>query len=401
MNCLMKIRFFVSAVPFVACLCLAATAQARVNIEPIITVGTEYHSNYWLAEEDELGVETYSIKPGVRLNYDNGKTIVDAAFILESYWYRDSDDPAAGVPSAEENDYVGYYGEFSGTTAVTDRITLGLDDTSSITRDVSLTDPLSNSTNREKYFINNFSPNAYYDFGNKFGLGARYTNLYIDYQEDGEDSVQNMGTFDLYYNLNTRSAYFLSYKVWAKDYDLDSSDYLSNQVKMNYSHQFNYFTVEAGAGYHHRSFSQDFDSLDLFAWNITVEGQDPPAPDTEPRAHMSMILGQNMNNEGDGDTYYTATRIEAEFGYVFMQKIDTAIKGYYQNSDYDMEDGIDTGRDDDTYSISALVAYEFWKHGTVSLEVGHRERDSNMNGESYNDNFGLLALEFGLDLGFL
>ena len=76
-----------------------------------------------------------------------------------------------------------------------------------------------------------------------------------------------------------------------------TSTYDSNEVKMNYVQQFHYFSIDAGAGYHHRSFERDrLDSLDLFPWHLILRGQNPPAPDEDPRSHMLLSLRQDFND---------------------------------------------------------------------------------------------------------
>lgn len=381
---------------------MATSSAARMNIEPIIITGYEYSSNFWRSEADEVAVDTFFIKPGVKVGYETGKTVVDFDFLIEGYLYHDQDTPPDGVSNADEDNYVGFFGDFSWLTQVTDRVSLGLDDVISYTRDASQSDAFNDSIEREKYLINRFTPNAYYDFGNKFAFGAMYQNTYTDYQDDGEDSVEHMGMFNFYYNFNEQMSTYISYDIWTRDYDQGSDTYISNRVKLNYTHQFNNFEVQAGAGYHNRAFDDPtFEDLDLFSWNISLEGQDPPAPEENPRAHMLLAFSQDMNDAGSGNSYFTATRVDAAVGYLFVERIITEVKGYYQNSDYETYLGSTTDRSDQTYSISGVVGYKFLRRGKINFELGYNDRDSNLIGRSYSDTFGIVSLEFGLDFGVL
>lgn len=291
---------------------------------------------------------------------------------------------------------------FSLLNQTTDRLSLGLDENFSLTRDPAGADAFSNSVDREKYLLNRLSPNAYYELGERFGLGANYENLLTDYADDGEDSMQNLGGLDLYYNLTRQSAVYLSYEYWMRDYDQTSTDYTSNRVKLNYEQQINYLTLSAGAGYHNRSFDNDTtDDLDAFSWNLTVDWQNPPQPETEPKTFMNLTIAQDLNDAGDGDSYYIATRAEGEVGHIFQEKFVTSLGGYIQESDYELFLGEASDRSDTTYSVNGTVGYKFWRNGQLNFEVGYTDRDSDLAGSSYSNTYGLVSLDFGLDLGRL
>lgn len=378
-------------------LAISHSGSAEISIQPLVIVGWEYNSNYFRSEVDEVAVDTYYIKPGVRLNYDSGKSKIKSSFLLEPYWFNDRDSPPPGVRDASDDDFVGFRGKIAADTKLTDRVTLGLDDTIFKTRDPARSDVFSDSIERDKYIINRLSPYILYDFGERFDGELRYTNTLTDFSDDiEEDSLENKGYISLFYNFSRRSAAFLSYGIWERDYDGDSSTYLSNQVKLNFKRQFNRFFLTAGGGYHHRSFDDDdaLDDLDLFSWKIMIDGQEPPAPESSPRAWMQLAIGQNFNNSGRNDEYFVATRVDAQIGYVFMEKITTEIKGYYQNSDYENDPA---NRDDDTYSVSGLIGYNFWKKTTLAVEVGHTTRESNIAGRDYDDTFAAVTLDMRFD----
>ncbi|MCP3890495.1 MAG: hypothetical protein GY702_16725 [Desulfobulbaceae bacterium] len=374
------------------------TAQAKINIEALVTTGWEYNTNFWRAETDETAVDTFYIKPGVALGYDTAKSKIEAKFTLEPYWYSDRDTPQQGVRDASEDNFVGYAGHFFGETQATDRLALKLSDRLYRTRDAAQSDTFSNSVSRDLYTINYLTPSLYYDFGNKFGLGIKYRNTITEYSTDlSVDSKENRGVADLFYNFNSRSSLFLSYNVWERKYDKTISTYLSNKLSLNFVRQFHYFSVDVGGGYHHRSFDEDDrDNLDLFAWHIIIDGQKPAAPARSPRAYMKLVLKQDYNDAGTNDQYYIATQLDAEVGYLYKKKIQTILKAYFQNSDYQNDPA---NRSDDTYSVSGLVSYRFWEHGKVKFEVGYRQRESSLFGNDYDDTFTMLSLDFGHDFG--
>lgn len=381
-----------AAILLPACLVFVGTAHTRTYINAVLITGWEYNSNFWLAETDEVSVDTFYIKPGVEIGYESAKSKIEADFLLEPFWYNDRDTPPPNVRDASEDDYLGFTGNFLAETQATDRLHLGVTDSLRKTRDPAQSDALSDSTARDLYLINRFIPSAYYGFGDKFGLGLKYGNTYIDYTEGtSEGSKENRGVANFFYNLNRSASFFLSYDYWNRDYEYVTSTYDSNEVKMNYVQQFHYFSIDAGAGYHHRSFENDrLDSLDLIPWHLILRGQNPPAPDEDPRSHMLLSFRHDYNDLGSGNQYYIASRVTGEVGHIFMKKIETKLEGYYQNSDYQNNP---LGRNDDTYEISGLMGYRFWEYGQVNFEVGYRTRDSNIEGMDYDDTFTLLTLE--------
>lgn len=387
----------VAAVGCVA-LSTSAFAEGKIVIQPKVQIAVQNDSNFWKAEEREVSVNTYSAKPGLVFGYETAKSKLDLDATVDFYRYDDQDTPPPGVRDASEDDFTGFSVILAGQTQPTDRLTLGLEDSLFRTRDIAQSDPLSNSVSREEYTINTLAPNVYYDFGNKFAARTTYRNTATDFKDTGEDSLENRGIFDLEYNLNRTSTVFLEYGIWSRDYDQDSSDYLSNQLTLNYGKQFNYFGILAGAGYHKRTFDEDsMDDLDMFSWSVVIQGQNPQLPEKNPRSHMQLTLKQDMNDDGTGDEYYTATVVGLEAGYMFLQKLDTSLNLVFQNSDY--QDSPDD-RNDDTWTVSGKVAYPVWKEYMIlGLEAGIENRDSNIEGLSYDNTFVMLTLDFNYDLG--
>lgn len=374
-----------------------AFADGKIVIRPKIEVGILNNSNYWKAENNEVSVNTYSARPGLVFGYETAKSKIDLDATVDFFSYDDQDDPILGIREASEDDYVGYSALLTAETKPTDRLTLGIDDSIFKTRDVAQSDALSNSISRELYTINRITPNVYYDFGNKFAVRTKYRNTITNYDEIGEDSDENRGIVDLEYNLNRTSTIFLEYQIWNRDYDLISSDYMSNQATVNFAKQFNYFGILAGAGYHKRTFDDDtLDDLDMFSWSLVIQGQNPQAPEADPRSHIEFTLRQDMNDDGTGDQYYTATIAGLEAGYKFLPKLDTTLSVVYQNSDYqdDPED-----RNDDSWTTTAKISYNIWDSFVLGLLGGFETRDSNIDGLSYDDTFVGLTLDYKFDFG--
>lgn len=373
----------------------SAVAQGKIVIQPKIHTGFQNNSNFWQAEDNEVSVNTYSVHPGVVFGYEGPKTEIAFDGTVDAYWYDDQDTPPDGVRDASDDDFVGATVEGRINYQATDRINVGVEDQLYITRDPARSDGNANSISRDKYTINYFEPNVYYEFADKFGILAKYRNTVTDYEKDLESSVENRGTFDFYYLLNRSAAVYIDYQVWKRDYDQTSSDYTSNMVSLNYEHEFNYFTIKGGGGYHHRSFDQSgVDDLDLFSWKIEVKGMDPDTDERTTRSRISLETGQEMNDDGTGDSYFVATYVRMKGGYRFIERLETYFDAAFQNSNYDTD-----SRDEDTWYGSVGVGYQPLDFLTLGLEGGLETRDSNLTGNDYDDAFVMLKLDIDYDLG--
>lgn len=371
------------------------SAEGKMTIKPRLDFSWQMDSNYHKSETAEKEVYTYSVKPGIELGYKTDKTTVLVDYSVNMLTYDDQDTVPLGAIKAEDHDYTAHQGRLSLNSQVSDRLLVGVDDLYMVTRDPANADASSNAVDRFKYTINTFSPMMVYTFGDKFGLGLKYTNLNTTYDKSnqGEDSKENRGTIDFYYYLNTQTSFDLNYQIWNRDYDGTTSDYDSNQVMLNINHQFNYFTVSAGAGYHSRKFDKNtHKDIDAPSFQASIFGQNPPDATGIPRSSMQVSLTRNYNDSGSGESYYTSTRLDARFTYLYLEKLNFILAGYFQNSDYE------TGsREDDTWKASAAVDWMFHDYASVGLEGGLEERDSNQTGKDYENDYIMVNLKLNYD----
>lgn len=164
-----------------------------------------------------------------------------------------------------------------------------------------------------------------------------------------------------------------------------------------------YLSVGRG-GYQDRRFdNSDRDDISTPAYIAAVRGQWPAPPSatkrqrlearaairrrwlTAPagaRSYFELMLDQNFNDTGLGSEYYVARRLSLIVGRTFAKKIVTRLSGYFQNSDYE-----DTDRNDDTYRIYGSIGYRFLPWLAFSVGGGYQDRDSNVDGESYDNAF--------------
>jgi len=215
-----------------------------------------------------------------------------------------------------------------------------------------------------------------------------YQNTLKDYSlSSEEDSIENRGRLNFTYDLNRYNSFSLKYQIWNRDYGQDSSDYTSNQLKLHYNREAAYLKYDIGAGYHERSFDDsDMDNLKDFTWNADLT--------YENRNKISISLSQNLNDDGTGNNYYTATRLDASINRLCLDKINITVSGSYQNSDY--EDS-EIPREDDTWDISGSVSYPINDRFTLDFKVGYETRDSDNAGYDYDNTYGSLIVKFDYD----
>jgi len=333
------------------------------------------------------------VKPGFEFGYVTDKSLIGVGYSLDFFRYDDKDDYLPGQRTAEDLDYTAHTGRFFAQTQATDRLRLELDNLFYVTRDPGFAETNDNSVDRFKYTLNSFTPSLLYKFGEKFGLGLKYNNLYTDYSDDdigeGEDSMENRGVFTWYYYFTPRTSFDLDYQYWERDYDRNSVDYKSNQIMVNVEHQFNRLTVRGGVGYHTREFDEPIpqDDIDEFVWKFSGTWEFP-------KSTLFTELASNFNDSGAGDVYFTSTRLTGRFTHQLMEKVRCIFYGYYQMADYET-----SVREDDRWLVSLTGEYMINDYFTLGLSGGYEERDSNETGRDFDNQYILASVRFNYDLG--
>ncbi|MCP4625628.1 MAG: outer membrane beta-barrel protein [bacterium] len=375
------------------CLPLNLLGAGNFIVTPKIAAGWQYDSNYWKSEDGEQEVFTYLIQPGIELGYETAKSQVSLNYTLNAFFYDDQESVPDDQRKASDDDYLGHTFLFQSETRSTGRWLFALDNSFYYTRNPAQTGSLGNFTDRDKYWVNRFMPRVYHDISRRFAARLRYRNEILQWVDgDNEDSVENRGIGDLIYKISPTAQLDLEYQHWQRDFDGNTSDYTSNQLRLILRKQFKYISFEAGGGYQDRAFDDsDQDDISTPAWMGAITGQWPPAPDRA-SSRFSLRYEQNFNDNGLGAGYYVARRLSLVLGHIFLEKIETSIEGWYQNSDYKEYRGVTSSgsmenRDDDTYRILGRVGYRLFDWMTFYVAGGYQDRDSNIDGLSYDNTF--------------
>jgi len=390
--------FLLPGICFMFLLPMPASAAPRITLKPKVSTSWRMDTNYYGAEENEREVYTYLVQAGFELGVNTPKSSLGLDYTLNANYYDDRDAVPPGEKSTDEDNYIGHTLAFTARHQASDRVLVGLDDTFYKTRDPAQSDELSNSVDREKYYINRLTPLVYYDFGPRFSVGLRYQNTKIDYDpRDSEDAKEDRGALDVVYHFSRRATMDLEGQHWERDYDGTTSDYASNQVRLIFKRKLRHFSIVAGAGYHSRDFDDpNLEDIDVFTYHINLEGDGTLA---NRRTYVSFRTDQNLNDQGLGNQYFKATRFTLSAGHEFTKKVSGDIQAYYQISNYEgtfgvTDDGSLEERKDDTYDVSGTITYAFARWLSCSLKGGYTKRNSNLAGRNYENRYGLVSIDF-------
>jgi hypothetical protein len=383
---------------------VTAMSQGNLTLNPKVSGTLRTDGNFYKAETDEREVRTQLVQPGFELDYETAKSRISLDYTANVYDYEDQDALMPGWTMAEEEDYVGHTAVLDMRAQPTDRLTLGLSESYYYTRDPGQSDVFSNSVTRNKYYINRLTPMLIYDLGAKFSAVFRYRHTKTDYSEEvSEGSTENRGMFDMVYNFNRTTSLDLEYQYWTRDYNV-SSDYESGQIRLIFRKQYKYFRLEAGGGYHERNFDEPgLENIDVITYRAALIGQNPPEV-SMPRSYISLVAETNFNDSGVGNKYYEATRYSMKVGRVFMEKFPVDLEAVYQNSDYEKWVGLTPAgtleiREDDTTSVELKAGYILNDYMVFSVAAGNQERESNIAGRSYDNNYLLGTVDIVFRMG--
>ena len=380
--CVSKYICFLLAFSLVSAFIIPASFSAgKFTIQPSIELRTRMDSNFEKHETTTKSVNTYAINPGIILKYSSGKSRASLDYNTTLSW-----------EDGDSNDYHDAALFFQNQT--TDLLQISVGNNLTKTRDPASAEADATSIERYRYYLNTFSPQMNYKLSERFNLNLKYINEITDYIDEddgeGEDALENRIGLTIFYEMNPKTTLDMDYQYWQMDYGKTSADYTSHQIMSNVNYKFNQFALTAGAGYHSRKFDQS--TLEDFGrpiWKMDFSGQTPSKKDSIPKSSIYVSLNQNYNDAGQGDSYFTTTGLNASFSYLFTNKINGKLSGYIKNAEYET-----SGREDDRWSITPAVDYLVNDNFTVGLETGYEERDSNTDGESFDNEYGMIKVKY-------
>ncbi len=410
---------------FVAVLENKALAGPKVTFKPMLSAAGKYDSNFYGTDKDEQEVYTLLVQPGLSLGTVWDKTRADFSYAAEwhKYWGDDKETQEQGnTIEADSLDYIGHLFSLGIRTQATDRMTVGLDDGFYVTRYPYYYDRLSTAVDNRKYWTNRLSPYVFYEFNYRLTAGLRYKWQKVKYDDEDDvlgtagdffgDSDEHRWTLTLAYNPTRTTTLDLDYSFWELNYDDEqyADDYTGNHVMITGQKRYRYLSVDVGIGFNNQSYEgSDQEDQTTVTYKVGLTTQSPPPPERRrdmgklylrPLDHLYVGAVRNANTYGD---YYTADRFVLSLGKVFFDRINCQVRAWYQIGDYKNFEGT-TGedsekREDKTSDVSFLAGYMFSDMLGLNFTIGRTERNSNLEGYDYVNNYMILSLDFNFDAG--
>lgn len=360
---------------------IAFAARPAITSSLLLNAGIEYDSNFYYDAFNKIGVTTYLVQPGFQVGLSTGKSQITFRYTLDANYYNESG----------EDNFYGHTAFLLGDFEMTDRLSLNLSDNYIDTRDSAELDPLGNIASRDQYYKNTFNSIFTLDFRPKFATKFGYMNQIVDYDEDtNEDSLGNLGIFDLIYYMNSSTSLDLEYHYLDMNYDGPSSDYSANQLSFVGRKEWRILAMEAAVGYQNREFDQpDLESVNVVPYRLTLKGATSSG-----KSRFTLSAAKNFNlYDNNNDGYYEAHRFSLSLAHDLTSRITLGLSGYFQNSDY-----INVNRVDNTYKIMADLSYLITEKFSFYYSVGFENRDSDIASDEYENGVTYGQLRYAYDI---
>jgi len=245
---------------------------------------------------------------------------------------------------------------------------------------------------------------------NKLDLSLSYYYRHEEYRSD--DAIGNFKGQALTYDDLDRDEHQgeieTAFKLWPKTSLLLSGDYGTIEHKTGKKSDSDYFDaliglrgeptakcmVEGRVGYRKQDYDDYDDDFDGVIFNGSL------IENFSPRDTIRIdFLRRTEDTIYKDNAYYKNTFVGVGYKHGFTDRVFGNINGYYQWNRYPsetIEDAETAKREDDLWSTSAGLNYEFPKGFTVNLIYEYRVRDSNFAKYDYKDN----RVSIGLTVSF-
>ncbi len=350
--------------PFCVLLATEGLAAKNYSLQPTFSTSLRWDSNYYYDHaDDKKAVYTWLFQPGLVFDYQAAKTQLEGAVTLNGYDYSGSDAPDDFISLTLKADLR--------RSSLSRRLTLGLRDTLTYTRDPEHRGELEQVTSRDLYRTNTFNPYLGYDL-NRFSIAANYYNTSIKYDEDSnEDTALHRGTLAARYKMNRTYEFGPHARVQYMDYDQDTPHYFGWELGGNVLRNGKFVNISGGLGYHKRNIDDpEKSSLDTLTWNIGLTSQATGLKKTRFNIRLLGDINDAVTDEG----YYSSQQVNASVERRISKDLSLAVNASYRWHDYKHTD-----REDDIWHVGASARYKAnrWLH--ISLEGGYQHQEIRYN----------------------
>lgn len=405
-----------ACMPFIA---YAAGPSAEPGFHPHISVQEEYNDNINLTATDETDDFITTVKPGLKYSNTDSVSGIDLDYTLGFVFY-DSD---------SDKNYVSHNGSLDVKYLTKEHFNFYLKDTF-----IRSDDPrereyftqteenkyvLSTKREREVYWRNVVSPTAEYQFGPKNRVGINYrNNIYRTESETGENSREDYINPFFAYSFDQKNDIYLSYGYTIGNFER-SSDLTGHMANARYTHRFDpKFSVFGEYTFSRRAFdppSVDYDIHDpsvgiSYAFSPALSGSVQAGyflkdPETGGRkegiSYKAGITNRDVRTSyvlslqgGYNEDFFTSEnlgfsryhRLTGSVNHSLDMRTSVGLYGSGERADFD------SNRRDWIWGIGATASYKPLKWLIFSLDVSHKNRNSDININDYTENRGVIII---------
>jgi hypothetical protein len=410
--------FFLILVP----LAFAQTQDEWYGFHPYVSVRGTWDSNLNLTQDNPISDFITTIAPGIKYKSKGAGYFVDLGFELGMNFYA----------SHTENNYVSYDGRLTAAYDIDRRWTVRLNESLTRSRDGISTYTINNpsgqqsttsaNTNGTLYLRNIIEPAVEYKFGRENLASFLYrNNIYRpDDSSTAVNSTENAFSPHLAYWFDIRNGITLDYTYSTGTFQMNQPNYVGNYLAGRYIYRFNPRTRVYGNFSYNR---KDFDPPGVdytvyqptvgleYAFSATLSGRaefgwfwqtaETGSNHNAPAYNFSITqAGQRTTytlafQGGYREQYFTTenlglskyNQIMANVTHRLLERLNLSFTGTLGQDVYESP-----SHTDNSYGLTATLAYQPLRWLTVSLEGGSYARESDLNGNNYRDNKGILRL---------
>ncbi len=283
---------------------------------------------------------------------------------------------------------------------------------------------LGTQRDRSIYYRNVVEPGITYKYGKEDSLDFLYrNNIYRTENPTGEDSQENSVNTRLTHWFNIRNGIFLEYGLTLGEFER-SPDFIGHSGTARYTYRFNPRTsVFAEHTYQHRDFESPGIDYDVYRPSLGIEHAFTPQTRGRLKAgyfwqipergsstngfsydvsltHLEERISYSLSLQGGPEEdYFTAqnlgftksNRATGLITYLPVQRMTLTLSATGGRAEYENSD-----RKDWLWEIGGGASYQLLKWLSLSLNILHRELDSNVDGANYRENRGILSLTASL-----
>lgn len=252
----------------------------------------------------------------------------------------------------------------------------------------------------DKYGANLATFDAIYKFNRKFRAQLGYRNYTLDYEADRNRSMNRMdnaGTAYIFFKFMPKTAVFFQYEYANANFFDENVIPDSNQHDIYTGFDWKISSKSKGRvklGYGHKSFTGDYNSLDVF--NFELDARHQISAKTAVTARVFNGFNESMINTSRA---IRANDVFLKLDYKLTGKISMNIRGSYHRDDFDGKftyNNETKDRDDNYYGSGIEFKYSMFKWLDIAAGYRFLQRDSNFSAFDYTNNSCYLTILFYL-----